>query len=122
MNISYIYTAASVIVLILLSGFADSQGFIYASRMWDQGKLIWSALGKSALGFGVGIITFWLAIRYMREVGIVTAEIQTTLWFATAIIGVALVSGHFLQWKAIDQLVAVGVIVGIGWLLVRTSV
>jgi len=117
----HMYTVALLIVIILLSGLADSQGFIHASKMWVSGRLVWAELLKSGLGFGFGIVTFWIAVRYMREVGIVSAEIQTMLWFGTAIIGVAIASGHFLQWKPLDQLVALGVVTGIGWLLVRTS-
>jgi hypothetical protein len=121
MNMSLVYNATLVIVLILVSGLADSQGFIHASRTWVNGSLVWKELIKSGLGFGLGIVTFWGTIRYMREVGIVSAEIQTMLWFVAAIIGVAILGGHFFQWKLVDQLVATGVIVGIGFLLFRTS-
>lgn len=115
------YAYAIIILLILLSGFADSQGFIHASKVWVNGMPVWKEFVKSSLGFGLGIVTFWLAIRYMDKVGIVSPEIQTILWFAAAIIGVAVLGGHFLHWKAVDQLVALGVISGIGWLLLRTN-
>jgi hypothetical protein len=36
-------------------------------------------------------------------------------------VGVAAVSGRFLRWEAVDQAVAVAVLVGISWLLVRTE-
>jgi len=116
----HVYTITLIIILTVLSGLGDAQGFIHASKIWMNGKLAWPELLKSGLGFGFGIITFWIAIRYMREVGIVLPEIQTTIWFVAAIIGVAILGGHFFQWKPLEQLVAVGVITGIGWLLLRT--
>lgn len=109
------------ISLILLSGIADSWGFIHASKMWDGGKLIWGEAAKSALGFGLGISMFWLAIRYLNEFRSIPAEVQTALWFVVTIVGVAIFSGNFAQWQVIDQVVALGVLAGICWLLLRTG-
>lgn len=110
-----------IISLTLLSGLADSQGFIHASLMWKKGKIVWDEFIKSSAGFGLGIISYWLIIRYLNEFKIVTPEIQSIGWFAVAIIGVAIASGKFLYWQRIDQLVALGVFVGIGWLIFHTS-
>lgn len=114
-------TVLIIILLTLVSGFGDSQGFIHASNIWNNGKLNVNALGKSALGFSVGIFTYWLIVRYLQYVGIVTTEVQTILWFSATIIGIALLSGKFLTWQRIDQLVATLVVFGIGWLLFRTG-
>ena len=46
-----------------------------------------------------------------------SAEVKTTLWFTATIVGVAVVSGSFVQWKLADQLVGLGVLGGIAWLL-----
>ena len=46
-------------------------------------------------------------------------EIQTAVWFAMTIIGVVIFSGRFFIWPRLEQFVAV--LVGLGWLLVRTS-
>lgn len=110
-----------IIVLTLLSGFADAQGFTHASDIWNNGKLNTTALGRSALGFSAGIFTYWLIVRYLQQVGIVSSEIQTVLWFSATIIGVAILSGKFVSWQRMDQFVAILVIAGIGWLLFRTS-
>jgi hypothetical protein len=110
-----------VIILTLLSGYGDSRGFIHASGMWRDGNFIFDEFIKSALGFGLGIATYWLVVKYLQEFGIVSTEIQTVIWFATAIIGVAISSGYFFKWHFIDQVVGVIAVFSIAWLLYRTS-
>lgn len=112
---------AIVVVLTVLSGLADSHGFIHASRMWRDGSLDTPELLKSAAWFALGIALFWLSVRYMDAVWDLSAEVKTTLWFAATIVGVAAVSGSFLHWKPADQLVGLGVLGGMAWLLWRTG-
>jgi len=45
--------------------------------------------------------------------------LQTLIWFSTTLIGVAALNGRFLQWPSSDQAVAMLVLIGIAWLLVR---
>jgi len=110
-----------IISLTLLSGFADSQGFLHAAHIWEEKKVIWSEVAKSALGFGSGIILYWIVLKYLAA-HVAAPEIQTVIWFGVTIVGVAVISGKYAQWRSTEQLVAVGVLLGIGWLLVRTSV
>lgn len=110
-----------IIAITLVSGFGDSQGFIYAAQVWRNGIVAWDALGKSALGFGVGISLYWIDLRYMQMLGVTSPELQTVFWFGVTMVGVAIASGQFFQWQMLDQVVAVGVIVGISWLLLRAS-
>lgn len=110
-----------IIILTIISGLADSQGFFHSSNVWRNGKFILLEAGKSLLGFGVGSVVFWFAIKYMQQVGILSAEVQTITWFAVTIVGVAVASGKFLRWDAIDQTIAVVVIIEIGLLLFRTG-
>lgn len=51
----------------------------------------------------------------------VSPEMQTLLWFTMTIIGVAIVSGQFVDWQRVDQAVAVAILIGLGWLLFRTG-
>lgn len=108
-----------ILGLTLASGISDAQGFIHASKIWQAGKISWNAIGKSALGFSIGIAIYWVCLKYMKEWGIVSPEIQTLVWFGVTIVGVAFVSGRVLRWPMVDQGVAVVVLLGIGWLLVR---
>lgn len=110
-----------ILVMTILSGIGDSQGFVHATNIWQNGRLVWSELGKSALGFFAGILIYWLVLRFMREVGIVTPEIQTLIWFAVTLVGVALAGGNLFKWQLVDQVVALSVLIGIGWLLLRTG-
>jgi hypothetical protein len=108
-----------IVGITLISGIGDSQGFIHASKMWQNGKIVWVEFGKSASGFGVGIGTYWLAVRHLKEFGVVSPETQTLIWFGVTIIGVALLNRQFFVWQRIDQVVAVFVFLGISWLLFR---
>jgi hypothetical protein len=110
-----------ILTLTLISGFCDSLGFTHASRMWQGSTLIVHEALHSAAGFALGISIYWIAVRHLNQAGIVAVEIQTLLWFGTTLIGVAALSGRFLQWRSIDQAVGIAVLVGIGWLLLRTE-
>jgi hypothetical protein len=110
-----------VLVLIVLSGFADSLGFVYAAKIWQNGAVSWPDVGRSALGWVGGITLYVFALKYMARLGVTSAEIQTAVWFAMTIIGVVIFSGRFFTWPRLEQIVAALVLVGLGWLLVRTG-
>jgi hypothetical protein len=110
-----------IAVLTIASGIADSQGFVHSAKIWQGGRLVWPEVGKAALGFAIGITLYWIAIRYLIGLGVVSAEIQTTIWFAVTIIGVALVSGAFFRWPIPERLVAAGTVLAMGWLVFRTG-
>lgn len=110
-----------VLVLIVLSGFADSLGFVYASKVWQSDTLSWLDLGKSALGWWTGITLYVLSLRFMARMGVTSAEIQTIVWFAMTIIGVVIFSGKFFAWPRLEQAVSILVMAGLGWLLYRTA-
>jgi hypothetical protein len=116
-----IRTLFFTIGITLVSGVSDSLGFIHAAKMWRDGDLIMSELGKSALGFGIGISSYWFAAKYLAEFGVLSPEIQTLFWFGVTIAGVAFVSGKFFQWQTLDQIIAAGVLLGIAWLLFRAG-
>ena len=110
-----------IVGITLVSGIGDSQGFIHAAKLWQNGRIVWNEFGKSALGFGVGISTYWLAVRYLSEFGVLSPETQTLIWFGVTIIGVALISRKYFVWQTIDQVIALFVFLGISWLLFRTG-
>lgn len=104
----------------LLSGLADSQGFVHASAMWSPGRVLWPEMGKSAAGFIVGFLAYWPATRYMSFFGVRASEVQTAVWFVVAIVGVAAVSGKLWGWPLGDKVAAVIALSGLLWLTVRT--
>lgn len=115
-------TAIALIVLFtLLSGIGDAQGFVHAARVWQNGHFVWAEALKSAVGFQVGVLMYWLTLRYLLELGVSAVEVQTLFWFAATIVGVAIFSGRILHWPAADLAVACVVLTGIAWLLIRTA-
>ena len=109
-----------VLVLTLVSGWADAQGFVHASTIWVDGRLQIASFARSAVGYSVGIGAYWLTLPFLVDVGVVAPEVQTALWFAVTLVGVAVTSGAFLGWRLIDQLVAAGVLCGLGWLFTHS--
>lgn len=110
-----------VLMLTVLSGFCDAQGFVHAAKVWDGPKLVPISLLKSAAGFATGITAYWISVRYLNRVGSFSPEFQTLLWFGVTLVGVAVASRRFLSWSTIDQTVGGAVLVGIGWLFARTG-
>jgi hypothetical protein len=110
-----------ILGITLISGLGDALGFIHAARMWRDDRIVWGELGKSALGFAVGLGSFWLSVKYLAEFGVMAPEAQTLIWFGATIVGVALISGRFLQWQPTEQVVAGAVVLGVGWLLLRAD-
>ena len=110
-----------IVVFTLLSGFGDSKGFVLSAKVWESGRLVWQEAVKASIGYGFGILMYWLAIRYLNQFGIVSPEIQTLGWFVVTIVGVAMFSGDFFNWQIVDRVVALCVLVGVGWLLFRTG-
>ena len=111
----------AVLVLTIISGVCDSLGFTHAAAIWKDDQVQWREVALSAYGFAAGISIYWYTVRYFLALGVVSAELQTLIWFASTLIGVACLSGRFPQWRTIDQLVAMLVLLGIGWLLVRVE-
>ncbi len=110
-----------ITVFTVASGVFDSLAFTYSASVWQGGRLIWSELAKSASCFFMGITMYWGAVRYLSQAGIDTPELQTLLWFGITIAGVAVLSGRFLHWQRLDQIIAASVLVGLGWLLCRNA-
>ncbi len=109
------------LALILISGYGDALGFSHSALIWYQGKLVPPELLKSALGYVLGIGAYWIALKFFNELGIVSPEIQTLLWFAVTMIGIAVINRTFIGWATSEQVVALLVLVGIGWLIFRTG-
>jgi len=109
-----------IVVLTLLSGYTDSIGFVHSAKVWASGRLVWEEVAKSGAGYALGAVTYWWVIKYLNEFGIVSPEIQTLGWFVVTIAGVALLSGDFFSWPLADRGVALGILLGLGWLVVRS--
>ncbi len=103
----------------VLSGFADAYGFRQASLIWSDGSPSASALVRSAAGYATGMVLYWLALRFIQATGVLSASVQTLVWFTVTIIGVALLSGEFKQWDATAYALAFVAIAAVAGLLVK---
>ena len=118
---SQLANAVLVFGLTVFSGFLDARGFIYAGKAWPGGQLDlkW---GLSAVVAFVGCLSCYVvAVRDMQGFGIQGVALQSTLWFVVTGVGVAAMDGTILGWTRAQQVVAVGVAVGLGWLIASTA-
>ena len=109
-----------VIVCAALSGLLDARGFVYASRAWPGGTLDWP-IGLLSIGSFLGGLCFYVvAVRFMQAAGISGVALQSGVWFVVTAIGIAAFDGSVLQWSRVQQIVAIAVAAGLGWLIVTT--
>ena len=116
-----VISVAFIALFTVLCGLGDAAGFIHASRVWQDGRFVWIEAFKCFAGFQFGMLMYWMALWKLSEAGVVAVEIQTLFWFAATIVGVAILSGRFLRWPAMDQAVALCILAGVGWLLYRST-
>ena len=112
---------AVFVALTALTGLADSQGFIHAARVWDDGQVVWREVWQSGLAFLIGIVTYWVVVRLIAELGVKSATIQTMGWFAVTIVAVVLTDSGGHRWQLLDTATAAVVVAGLGLLLYRTG-
>lgn len=112
---------AKVVAFTAVSGIADALGFIHSTRAWHDGAIRWPSLGTGAGFFAVGLITYWFASYQLSALGVGAPEMQALFWFFMTIVGLGLLSGQFSSWPALDQLLALCVVTGLGTLMVRVG-
>jgi hypothetical protein len=110
-------SALLVLVLTVTSGVMDARGFVYAGRAWPDGTIDWVAVGRSMLAFFAGISLYIGAVRFMQTMGLHAVALQSGIWFVATAIGIAALDGTVVQWTRLQQLVALGVMVGLAWLI-----
>lgn len=107
--------------LTLITGVCDAYGFVHASRAWRDGNFVAREAILAVSLFMVGILTYIAVIRNLHNLGITSPEIQTLGWFATTIIGIAVIERSIFSWAYSDKAMAVVAIISVGWLVVRKS-
>ena len=112
---------ALVSVFTVVTGYADSRGFVHAARIWSGGELLWREVALSGLGFLVGVVAYWIVVRFAEQLGVRSAMLQTMGWFAVTIFAVALTDAGQHTWSLLDGATAVVVLSGLGLLLYRTA-
>jgi len=112
---------AMVSLFTVITGYADSRGFVHASRIWVDGQLVWREVALSGLGFLVGVVAYWIVVRFAAQLGVQSALLQTMGWFAVTIFAVALTDAGQMRWQVLDVATAGVVIGGLGLLMYRTG-
>ena len=113
--------AGLVLLLTLLSGLLDARGFVYASRAWPNGRFDASLGLSSIVAFSAGIGCYVVAVKYMQQLGIGAVALQSGLWFVVTAVGISLMDGRIADWSRAQQLVALLVAIGLGWLIATTT-
>lgn len=106
-------------ILMLISGLADSYGFIHAAKIWQDGTFVRKELFYSAGGYLLGILAFWISVRPMSSIGYSTAGLLTLIWFTVAIVGVGILTGEFTNWDFHSKIAAITTILSLAFLLYK---
>ncbi len=121
MSIDQVVNIAIIIILTILSGLGDANGFSHAANMWNKGGIVISEFTKTIISFTFGIAMYLISIKYLQRVGIVTPEMQTIGWMVVTIIGVAIIGGKFTHWQTSNQILSIAIIFGLCILILRTN-
>jgi len=113
--------ALLVFGLTVFSGLLDARGFVYASRAWPDGVLDLKWGVSAVLAFVGGLSCYVVAVKYMQGFGLQGVALQSAVWFVVTGVGVAIMDGSILGWTRTQQGVAVLLAIGLGWLIVSTS-
>jgi len=108
-------------VFTVITGYADSRGFVHAARVWAGGDLVWREVALSGVAFLIGVVAYWVVVRFAGELGVRSAMVQTMGWFAVTIFAVALTDTGQHTWHLFDAATAAVVVSGLGLLLYRTA-
>ena len=112
---------ALVSVFTVITGYADSRGFVHASKVWAGSNLVWREVALSGVAFLIGVVAYWIVVRFAGELGVRSALLQTMGWFAVTIFAVALTDAGQHAWNLLDMATAGVVVSGLGLLLYRTA-
>jgi hypothetical protein len=110
-----------VLVLTILSGLMDARGFVYAARAWPDGRLDAKLASASMLAFFGGLSLYIISVRFMQSFGLHGVALQSALWFVVTAVGIAAMDGSVGSWTRAQQVVAVGLVAGLAWLIATTS-
>ncbi len=104
-------------VLTCVAGIIEAKGYVH-SFDGIRDNDIW----KVTIAFSIysfGIIVDFIALFLLRNSSFFVPEIMAMLFMAVVIVGIAIFSGQFFKWSAIDQAVSCMVFGGLLFLAYR---
>ena len=109
-----------VALLTVGSGLLDARAFVFAARVWPEGRLDWKMALASLACFAGGIGLYMFAVKFMHNAGIQGVALQSGIWFVVTAIGIAVMDGTIVQWTRSQQVVGVAIAVALCWLISTT--
>jgi len=105
-------------LLLLASAWFDAKGFVYATQSWNpSGTLNLKPTLLTAIFFIVGLTLYFFSVRFMTVAGAASTTMQSLLWFFATIAGIAILSGDFVKWNAMQYIAVIMVVAGMSYLL-----
>ncbi len=104
-------------VLTCVAGIVEAKEYVYSFDGIKNNDL--SKVSIAFLIYSVGIIIDFIAISLLKNTNFFVPEILAMLFMAVVIIGIAVFSGQFFKWSALDQAVACMVFGGLLFLAYR---
>lgn len=111
----------TVSLLTAFGAWADTRGFIWADRIWVDGRIVGNALVIAIAAYTAGMLAYVAALRYLSRLGEVGVTLQASGWYALTTIGVMVASGDAFGWSWTDRLLALLSIGSLTLLVARTS-
>jgi hypothetical protein len=105
--------------LTVSSGLCDAFGFVHASRVWKHGHFALHNAVVALSLFLLGALTYIFVIKYLDRLGVTSTEIQTLGWFATTVVGIAVIERSIFGWTLTDKAMLILAAFSVGWLVVR---
>jgi hypothetical protein len=118
---SKLLSFAAVFGLTFASGLMDARAFLHAANAWPNGAFNGRVALAAILWFAGGISMYIIAVRFMQNIGVTGAALQTALWFLVTAVGIAILDGSVVQWSRLQQAVGVVVAIGLGYLVTTTK-
>jgi hypothetical protein len=109
-----------VALLTVGSGLLDARAFVFAARIWPEGRLDWKMALASLACFAGGIGLYMFAVKFMQNAGIQGVALQSGIWFVVTAIGIAAMDGTIVQWTRSQQVVGVAIAIALCWLISTT--
>jgi hypothetical protein len=105
------------LIVTLIAAMIEAYGYTYSFQAFKEpGQVHYHLLGLSFGIYAVGIIVDYCSLYILSKTHLFIPELLAMIFMVTTIVGIAILSGQFLTWKLIDQLVAGAVVAGLAWL------
>lgn len=111
-------TVLAILITIIAAGL-EAYGYSYSFQAFENRSFDPWLLTKAFCLYSVGIWVDYFALFVMSKGSIYIPEILTVIFMTATIVGIALISGQFFQWKLLNQIIGVSVVVGLAWLTYR---